>query len=197
MTELKDSLKDPKTATGEEALCTVLLLGFYESLTCDATKGSDSWQAHVRGATEILRLRGLEAAKTPVGAALFYELRPSIAIDCVWHCKPIPPFLREWAKHIDSHNFPGLKEIDQLFDFAYAMADLRAAISQQSGTNQELYDRAARIEAAMCDWSERVSTSPRWQFSLVPGVECDQYNDHGVKFAHSYHSPRELGAWNM
>lgn len=197
MSELNAALVDPKAATDDETLFAVLLLGFYESLTCDASKGSQSWQAHVHGATEMLRLRGLEAAKTPIGAALFYELRPSIAIDCVWHSRPMPRFIREWPKHLDGHKVPGLVAIDQLFDCVFALADFRAAIADSTTTDHELYSRGALIETAMVEWSQQVSTNPKWCFSAVPGSEYDQCNDAGIKVAHQYHSPRELGAWNM
>lgn len=64
---LNDSLRDPKRCKTDESLIAVAMLGYYENLTCDGLDSIQSWKAHVKGATQLVKIRGRNQFRTRIG----------------------------------------------------------------------------------------------------------------------------------
>ena len=64
---LNDALRDPVRCKTDESLIAVAMLGYYENLTCDGFESIQSWKAHVRGATQLLKLRGKKQFQSAIG----------------------------------------------------------------------------------------------------------------------------------
>ncbi|EME83069.1 uncharacterized protein MYCFIDRAFT_174550 [Pseudocercospora fijiensis CIRAD86] len=101
---LHGALRDPKRCRSDESLMAVLMLGYFENLTCDGRESIQSWKAHIRGAMQLLQLRGKNQFKSVVGQLLFREIRAQILIYTIWDDLDPPSFLRDWNQDLQFHS---------------------------------------------------------------------------------------------
>lgn len=166
---VNQALRDPVRSRSDEALIAVLMLAYYENISCDSYQSMVSWKAHTAGATQMLKLRGKAQFKSHAGRLLFRELRAQIIISCLWDDSDAPSFLEEYQSELDAQTPEGLfsfwKVADVLTGLFYKFARLRRQLFTQDIPNQQGVEKAAEIERAVIQWGvDAVAQSEFWQF---------------------------------
>lgn len=68
-----EALRCPVESIKDSTLMAIMMLGMYEVMTGCNRSSVKAWTEHVRGSSMLLKLRGLEQMKTPVGRRLFVQ----------------------------------------------------------------------------------------------------------------------------
>ncbi|KAI9697513.1 MAG: hypothetical protein M1820_007779 [Bogoriella megaspora] len=85
---------DPEQAKSDELLCTILLLGLYETINSNR-RSQDAWSAHINGAVALAKLRGTEQFNNPISLNLFRAVRAHMLVNAVQHSTAISDFPAE------------------------------------------------------------------------------------------------------
>ena len=152
---LNGALRDPRRCKTDESLIAVAMLGYYENLTCDGPDSFQSWKSHVRGATQLLKLRGKNQFKTQVGRIMFRETRNQILIHAIWEDEAPPAFLWEYQTELVkyAHENDVWTPIDGLSWVIFDFATLRADIRYKQIGDVQAAEQAAEIERKIIEWT--------------------------------------------
>lgn len=197
LTQTNMALRHPCDSRRDETLAAVLLLGLYETLTCDGLYSMESWKAHIVGAAEILRLRGYEALKTPNGMALFREVCTQVTICSIWTGTRVVTFIKDWLKRIRKEATLDHCPEHDLFCLCADVADLRADALDRLTSPEVLYGRAVASELALVKWADDASERRGWVVESVHISGVKQQHHFWQGRAHRYHNPATLETWNM
>lgn len=99
---INNSIRHPETATTDETLIVVVLLGLYE----DSLSTSDSlglWTKHVRGALALLDVRGMKQLQNSVGRKLINGIRTSTVANCLVRHTSVPESMMRWSNLLQSY----------------------------------------------------------------------------------------------
>jgi len=181
------ALRDPVEAISDRTFLAVMLLGMYEQLTCSRLLEMTSWVAHVRGATELIRLRGEEQFQTLAGVRMFLQFRFEIMISCLGADEAVPHPILYWAARVEEMQASEEYPANRLMDIGAEFAALKASIRLQTVTDRdeiltELFHLDDRLEA----WSENLARG--WDY-LRMTTEEDNKNIYARKYD-IYPSPR-------
>ncbi|KAF2169191.1 hypothetical protein M409DRAFT_64939 [Zasmidium cellare ATCC 36951] len=192
---LNSALRDPKRSKTDDSLVAVAMLGYYENLTCDSRDSILSWKAHIKGSTQLLKLRGKNQFKTQTGRMLFRETRSQILINCIWEDESPPDFLYEWEQELEelSPNRQQVAPLDKLTIICWDFSALRSKVRYNKTSDAHALDEAAQIEMRMIEWSIETMAKPAWQYHDLE-VEESPHVWNGV--VHSYTVHPAAGTWN-
>lgn len=193
---LNTALRDPKRSKTDEALIAVAMLSYYENLTCDSRESIQSWKAHISGATQLLKIRGRDQFKSPVGRMLFRETRAQIMIHCIWDDIHPPSFLWEWEGELEKQT-PDLKWIkpaDTLTKICFDFAELRANMRYKSISDAMAAEEASDIDSRMIQWSiDAMNAGEMWRYYDIE-VPDSPHVWNGIVHAYSGHPAPNV--WN-
>ncbi|KAF7188066.1 hypothetical protein HII31_10638 [Pseudocercospora fuligena] len=164
---LNGALRDPKRCRSDESLMAVLMLGYFENLTCDGRESIQSWKAHIQGAMQLLQLRGKNQFKSVVGQLLFREIRAQILIYTIWDDLDPPSFLRDWNQDLQFHsaNIEVITPADELSLICFDFSRLRYRMRMQTITDEDAYNTINHIEMRMVQWSiDSMNTHQHWKY---------------------------------
>ncbi|KAH9825940.1 Fungal specific transcription factor domain [Teratosphaeria destructans] len=194
---LNATLRDAKRCKTDEALIAVILLGYFENLTCDSRESIQSWKAHIAGATQLLKIRGKAQFKSRIGRLLFRELRVQILIHCIWDDLDPPAFLDEWEEDLQaaSVEFQHIsRPVDDLAKISFDFAKVRAAIEKDTVSDVEAANICARLDARLIKWGlENSQRSQFWRYHEVE-VADSPHIWNGV--VHAYGGSPSASVWN-
>ncbi|KAK0109827.1 hypothetical protein ONS95_002498 [Cadophora gregata] len=170
--EINLALQNPKTASTDSTLASVMLMASFEQLTPSRMKVG-GWSSHIDGAVAVMKSRTMEQWRTPVGKELFIAVRAHMTVHCIANSKPINPGV-DWMGVIADD------PIVQTFAAAnLKMAQLRAdndattTIRFRSAENIEkvlkLLQRAEALDKQYIDWIQ--SLPPAWQINTVAFID--------------------------
>lgn len=168
--QLNDRLRDPKRCRSDASLMAVSMLGFYENLTCDGRESFQSWKAHIRGATQLLRIRGTGQFESKAGRALFRGTRSQILVLSLWTDFAPPAFLQEYQQALEdmSPEQTTVQPMDDLMQLFSDFAKLRNKVIRRDVVNQAAADEAAELERKFLKWQEDVvAARPIWRYREV------------------------------
>ena len=193
---LNDALRDPKRCKNDESLIAVAMLGYYENLTCDGFQSIQSWKSHVRGATQLLKIRGKNQFKSPIGRILFRETRNQIMIHSIWDDEAPPDFLWEYQSEIlqytNENDITG--PIDELSSIIFDFAVLRANVRYKKVADNLAATQAADLERRIIEWQvETPKNDERWGYYEM---EVDDSEHVWGDMVHSYWGLPCPSAWN-
>lgn len=97
------ALRSPLHVKKDGVLSSIMVLSLFEAVTGSKHKSLSDWAEHVKGATALLKLRGIEQLSTPRGRRMFMQVASSLMINCLQQERPLPPFIIEWTKIAKSH----------------------------------------------------------------------------------------------
>jgi hypothetical protein len=192
---LNGALRDPKRCKNDESLIAVAMLGYYENLTCDGFQSIQSWKAHVKGATQLLKIRGKTQFKTAIGRILFRETRNQIMIHSIWDDEAPPDFLFEYQTEImkctNENDITG--PIDVLSRIIFEFAVLRANIRYKTVPDNLAASQAAELERQIIEWQvETPKSDERWRYY---DMEVDDSEHVWGNMVHSYWGLPVPSAW--
>ncbi|KAF2773300.1 hypothetical protein EJ03DRAFT_323799 [Teratosphaeria nubilosa] len=194
---LNATLRDAKRCKTDEALIAVIMLGYFENLTCDSRESIQSWKAHIAGATQLLKIRGKAQFKSRVGRLLFRELRAQILTHCIWDDLDPPAFLDEWEEDLQaaSVEFQYIsRPVDSLAKISFDFAKVRAAIEKETISDVEAADICARLDARLIKWGLEVGQrSEFWRYHDME-VADSPHIWNGV--VHAYRGSPLPSVWN-
>ena len=175
------------------------MLGYYENITSDnsSKESIQSWQAHIDGAAEILKLRGKQQFKTDIGRSLYRETSTQILTKSLWVEEDPPAFLKEFRMELEAHTptevASVLKFADMIAGFYVQYAKLRAGICSKSISNAEALAQASEMEGGLVEWSAKAKQCDFWRYTEMEVDESEHVWD-GKVFEHSGHPATTV--WN-
>lgn len=193
---LNQALRDPKQSKTDESLVAVSMLGYYENLTCEGRQSIQSWKAHVRGATQLLRLRGKAQFKTQIGRIMFRELRAQIMISCLWDDQMPPDFLWDYEKELEYYTIDHTvtKPVDKLVSLCFDFAVLRAKMFKRTIPDKEAAEVASELERKFIQWQiDTMAHSERWRYYEIEVADSEHVWDGRV---HALSGHPAIGTWN-
>jgi len=189
------ALRDPVAQRTDSTLASIILLGFFESLTCRRTAVA-AWGSHIEGAVMIVKMRGKKQLRTKIGHALFIAVRTQMIINCM-SASRAPDLGTDWwiADAVKEHTAQIVTKL-QLHT-----AELRADVNrcmmmiprnpENIAKVLDLMRRAQDIEQGFLEWIgdlpdvwrfetaawvDNVSVSDLLQSDVFPG-KVDVYSD--------------------
>ncbi|KAM3425184.1 hypothetical protein BST61_g7143 [Cercospora zeina] len=167
---LNTALRDARQSKTDDSLIAVSMLGYFENITCDSRQSIESWKAHIRGATQLLRLRGRDQFLSPVGRMLFRETRQQVLISALWDDDEPPAFLWDWNAELlkQSENQQWIEPADHFTFLVFEFARLRSRMRQKTISDSDAMAAANSIEMRMERWSVNlIAHNAFWRYRVV------------------------------
>ncbi|KAH8803513.1 hypothetical protein F5884DRAFT_805746 [Xylogone sp. PMI_703] len=179
-------------ARTDQTIITVMLLGLFETNTCDAPLSMRSWTQHIRGATQILYLRGKEQLQTNTGYKIFTQLRTQIMIHALQQHTRIPDFITQWSLANLQHEAGEDLALSKLCQLSIRVCNLRATLSSlYDFTNSHAVISAAlELDSALEIWA----TENPYSYDTVPLKT--RSNSVFADYYHVYPSIQTATTWN-
>jgi hypothetical protein len=139
---VNNALAKPSTVTDDATLISILLLVQFETVECCLPGSLAGWEAHIRGAATVLKVRGAERLRNPNEIRLFLQAASMLNSMCIKEGIVPPEYLFDLAEiaskriNIDE---PGW----QIFHLHLQLARFRANILQRVITDPHLIIREA------------------------------------------------------
>ncbi|KFZ08869.1 hypothetical protein V501_05792 [Pseudogymnoascus sp. VKM F-4519 (FW-2642)] len=179
-------------AKADQTLITVMLLGLFETNTCNTPRSMKSWTQHINGAAQILYLRGKEQLQTETGRQIFRYLRTQIVINSMQRRAAIPETITSWSLLSLPYESGEDLTASKLSFLVIEFCNLRSLMtSMHDFTNSAaIVSAALMIEASLAAWA---AESP-YRYNIVPlmarsdAVFADYY--------HTYSSILTATSWN-
>jgi len=193
---LNQRLSDAKCCRSDESLIAVILLGYYEHFACDGRESIQSWKAHIKGATQLLKLRGKAQMRTRTGRSLFRELRVSILVASLWNDVVPPAFLWDLQAEVeacstaDDVSGPGDALARLILDYSILRANMRT----REVSDAVAMVQASELERRFMEWSINTSESDeRWRYYEIDVPDSGHVWNGKV---HAYTCHPAPNAWN-
>ncbi|KAK1148865.1 hypothetical protein N8T08_008750 [Aspergillus melleus] len=157
------ALQDPRRCRTDAAVAAVILLAMYGVVTCQSTSIINCWLNHVDGATKLLELRGSSQVDSPVGLAMFSQLRLQIVLGNLYRRRHTPGWLLSISQEAISHRTLVDRAQDVFFGLFARVGNLCAALRDGSirGPGTRL-QTARQIDAELVEWTRTVHPSCRF-----------------------------------
>ena len=192
--QLNLALENPRDATKDSTLISVLILGFYEMTLGSDWHSIEQWASHVRGTVALLELRGPDQMRTTNGRVLFLQISAAISLECARHAVRIPEviytMIAECACYIEDQQDPLWLAQTASFQPMDLWSDVIGG---------KVTDPAFMLAAAEeCD--QRLcmvfaDTTPMWSFEVVSSPELNEYPSLTPYF-HIYSCSLAAQIWN-
>ncbi|CZS97219.1 related to negative acting factor [Rhynchosporium agropyri] len=146
-----EALRSPTSVKKDSTLFSVMVLSIYEMISGTNEVSLDSWAEHVKGAAALVRLRGPEQFKHPVGQRMFLQVTSNLLLNCIQRTIPMPQHfieLRKEAEKLIDTDSPAWRLSGVLIDFTIFRAKVkdceivgpRIVINQALELDQRLVD---------------------------------------------------------
>jgi hypothetical protein len=187
------SIRNPATATTDETLVIVLLMGLYE----DSMSTSDSlglWTKHVRGALALLDIRGTKQLQTPVGRKLINGIRTSTIANCLLRHTSVPESMMRWSNALQSYETNVEASGSALASIFAAFCRLQERIKMMGDDkySRDIVLIALTIDAELGNW-ETIEQSER-PYTMIKADSSSKLAFNGGY--HEYESVTAASHWN-
>ncbi|KAF6834699.1 C6 zinc finger transcription factor [Colletotrichum plurivorum] len=186
------ALGSAELAVQDGTLAAVLLLGLFEAIVFTGKQSLDSWNAHTIGAVELLRLRGPQQLRTPLGRQLFIHSSGNIRTSCAHTKNPVPPRLlslyEDVRPQLDLHD-----PVSKLVPVVDQLASLRSRAERADDQHRrDLILEALTLDADTARMGQAVPEE--WKFAArLPGERAPM-TYKGISLR--YPSLQALRYWN-
>ncbi|CAK39141.1 uncharacterized protein An05g01040 [Aspergillus niger] len=196
-----NALRDPVSAKSDSTLGAVILLGMYEWNACSGLM--QGWSQHVRGATKLVELRGMEQLNSETGLELFTLVRLQNAISGVfirsrrYKSAKITALTKLAQAKKDRNSQP----IEVFYDILMELHDLSvevddaAVVDDSIGTLSILISKALHLDTDLRAWA--MSLGPHWQYSVVDTHSNPKSRPHIPLHSDTYHMYKAVGVVSM
>ncbi|PYH47083.1 Zn(II)2Cys6 transcription factor [Aspergillus saccharolyticus JOP 1030-1] len=197
LSETSSALQDTNSAQLDSTLASVLILGLYEIITCQSRSLMVRWLNHIEGAMALVKLRGPEQLKRPVGLDLFMQLRGQYALSNLYRKKPAPAWLMALSEETAGIRGPQQSSAESFFKYLTMVGDLCAQVGQKAKkTPEEIIREALQLDAMLAAWA--LTVDRRWRYKVVDATNDDLPADQHI-YGDYYHEYSEIGIaviWN-
>ncbi|KAI2849988.1 transcriptional regulator family: Fungal Specific TF [Aspergillus niger] len=196
-----NALRDPVSAKSDSTLGAVILLGMYEWNACSGLM--QGWSQHVRGATKLVELRGMEQLNSETGLELFTLVRLQNAISGVfirsrrYKSAKITALTKLAQAKKDRNSQP----IEVFYDILMELHNLSvevddaAVVDDSIGTLSILISKALHLDTDLRAWT--MSLGPHWQYSVVDTHSNPKSRPHIPLHSDTYHMYKAVGVVSM
>lgn len=142
------ALSDPEERKTDDSLASIAHLSLFESISFDERTVRPNWTAHVLGALEILKLRGLGQLETHIGRELYIAVILGICFICVQQQTKMPQDLVDLdskASKIIDQNQPTYRLLPLLSTFA----DILFNQTTHTSSPAETIDQCLQLDRVM------------------------------------------------
>lgn len=190
---VNNALRVPSEAVQDSTLLGVMLLSFFEQITCVDGQFLHVWTQHVNGAALLVKLRGTHQFTYKVGLQMFQHIFQNLATNCIQTGLPVPQYIIELreqcAQYIDTKS-----PIWHIGDAVIKLTSLRSRVTNGSTNDSDmdqLLQDALDLDLEFKTISARLSAEMPYQTCVDPpgpGFHKETY--------HIYPSVWTLYAWN-
>ena len=191
------ALRCPVSATKDCTLVSVLLLGLFEAITRKTQLTLYSWEKHVKGALELIKLRGNQQVDTHLGLQLLKQASGRAVVSAIRSKVEIPA-------HIISLVTAGFQyaiEDDPSWSFSivhFGLTNLLAAINAGNLPDPDVIITAAMdVDHDLVAWSRALP--PSWQYEVVPAkqIHSDLVYEGYYHLYRTHKIAETMNAWRM
>ncbi|TAQ91109.1 hypothetical protein B7494_g534 [Chlorociboria aeruginascens] len=185
---ISSRLRDIEEAKADQTLISVMLLGLYETNTCNGPQSMKSWTQHISGAASLLNLRGKQQLRTPVGHSLFLHLRSQLLVNCLQRRVPVPDSISQWSEIAIEHETADEVVSTRLSQITIQLCNLRGTMdsfhdySDPEHIILSLYD----IDIKFAEWVERCPSSFLYQTVTLDARSEGVFSDHYHVYSNSW-----------
>jgi len=186
------ALRSPKDAKKDSTLLAIMILGIFETVTGCDQRSMAAWAEHINGAAALVKLRGLEQLRTPVGRRMFVQVTSSLLISCIQRQLALPAHIielrAEVAKYINPTE-PAWYIQDSMIEFADFRSKIRARVITDPKT---ILSKALELDGIFLELFSNVP--PGWRYETVY-TDADPDIVFNKRY-HVYHDYWMAQLWN-
>ncbi len=155
------ALRDPVEQTTDQTLASVLLLGLFESIMSRKVSMT-AWGSHIDGAVQIIKMRGKNQLRTPLGNALFNAVRTQMIINALATGKSPEWPVENWMADSVGRD----ENADEVHRLVLRLAELRCDVNrymtlvsrtpENVGKVMDVLRRIGAIQQGLEDWETRL-----------------------------------------
>ncbi|MCJ1400211.1 hypothetical protein MMC11_003415 [Xylographa trunciseda] len=203
---IQKSVADPVEAKRDTTIVSVLLLGLFEAVAC-TEENLPTWGQHIDGAIALIKYRGDDLFKTPLGARIFYWVRAQMVENQITRCQPIQKLdgiAGGWKGPIESLEGGAMSvlvvlsmQIPTLRATAKELLQRRPMNMDTASEVVDLMHEAQRVDRETAAWTFKIPDE--WKYTTV-GMIQDMENPATAQFypgpMHGYHDLWGANIWN-
>ncbi|KAH7327287.1 hypothetical protein BKA65DRAFT_528232 [Rhexocercosporidium sp. MPI-PUGE-AT-0058] len=190
---ISTQLRTIEGAKADQTIIAIMLLGLYETNSCNSQHSMETWTRHITGASALLQLRGKEQLRTPIGYHLFIHLRTQVITNCIQRHAKIPQIISEWSQDLDCETAEQAAATT-LSNLAIRYCNLRASMSsfRDYSDPERVISTACTLDNEYDMWARTCPLQYIYQTVTLNERSDDVFSDH----YHVYSSIWIAAIWN-
>lgn len=191
------ALRCPVGAIKDCTLISVLLLGLFEAITRRTQQTLHSWEEHVKGALELIKIRGHQQVDTHLGLQLLKQASRGAVVSAVRSKVEIPAHIIS----LITAGFQSATQDDPSWSFAvvhFRFTNLLAATNAGKLSDPDVIITAAMdVDRELVAWSRALP--PSWHYEVVHAEQVPSESTYeGYYHLYLNHNIAEtMNAWRM
>lgn len=187
-------LRNIEEAKADQTLVSVIMLGLYETNTCNSPQSMASWTKHISGAAALLHLRGKEALATRTGRQLFVHLRGQVVVNCLQRHAPVPKVVSEWSDIARQYQTGADLHAADLAEAVIRFCNLRASMDSfhDYSKAEHIVSSACEIDAELEAWAKNYPIECMYKTVMLKERSDEVFSDH----YHIYENLLAATTWN-
>lgn len=170
------AIQDPKEATSDATLLSILLFALYESIT-SSDHSNPAYAKHVEGAIAIVKARGVKQFDNPQSLSLFRSVRAQMLANAVQQHKPVDDFPgpKGWLSDLPDIETDAAKLLECsialpgfVSNAKYSLQQHRTAASTKD--IEKLLNQGLSFQQTLRKWELYMPS--KWTYQSTPGVTC-------------------------
>lgn len=179
------AIKNPKEATSDATLLSILLFALYESIS-SSDHSMPAWTKHIGGAVAIVKARGVEQFENPQSLSLFRCVRAQMLANAVQQHKPIDDFPgpKGWLSDLPDDTTGAFKILECSIALPYFVSNAKSLIDREKTDESikevtKLLEQALETQQAFRNWELYMPSkwAPRSTASVSCTIDQDQIED--------------------
>ncbi|RAK97312.1 uncharacterized protein BO80DRAFT_496378 [Aspergillus ibericus CBS 121593] len=162
---INSALSSRREAAEDGTLISILFLNTFEALTCEIRDSLYHREAHLRGISTIVELRGASLFRSRRGLQLFRRVFLCLSVSCLMHLVRMPTGLvklhRSAAAYMDADD-PAWKLSDIMVKLASFRTDVK---SHAMSDSTSIIEAAKYVDRELHSLAEQMP--PSWQFQTI------------------------------
>lgn len=177
--EINSALRDPRLASSDSILVSVMLMATFEQLTPSRLK-IGGWASHIDGAVAVIKSRGSEPHKwqSKIAREIFISVRAHMTIHCIANSKAADPNVDWMAIEADDPVVQTFAAANLKMAALRADTDKTTTLKVHSAENTEivkkLLQRAQVLDQEYLDWIKALPAG--WEIKTVAWVDSAVQN---------------------
>ena len=191
------ALQNPVSAIKDCTLISVLLLGLFEAIACRTQLTLYWWEKHVKGALELIKLRGQQQVDTHLGLQLLKQASGRAVVSAIQNKVEIPAHIISLV----TAGFQYAVKDDPSWSFTvvhFRFTSLLAAINAGSLADPDkIIVAAMHIDHDLVAWSTALPSSWEYEVVSVKQVQSESTYEGYYHLYRTHKIAETMNAWRM